>query len=204
MTTKPPLSPTARMAIDYGPLVVFFAANSLLPGSQLERVLAATAVFMVAIIAAMVYSQLKAGTISPMLWLSGALVLVFGSLTLYFHDQAFIQMKPTIVYGMFAAILAFGLITGRPLLQSLLETAYPGLTPKGWRLLTINWMIFFVAQAGLNEVMRAWLDWDGWVAYKTWAVIPMTLVFAIANIPMLMRHGLKVSDPKEAPIPPEG
>ncbi|TKD52191.1 septation protein IspZ [Sphingomonas baiyangensis] len=192
------------MGVDYGPLVVFFAVNSFAPGSQIERVLAATAAFMVAIVAAMGWSWWKVRHISPMLWMSGALVLVFGSLTLYFHDQTFIQIKPTIVYAMFAAILGFGLATGRPLLQSLLESAYPGLTAKGWRLLTINWAVFFVFQAVLNEVMRGWLDWDGWVTFKTWGVIPMTLVFAIANIPLLLRHGLMLEDAKDAPVPPEG
>ena len=88
-----------------------------------------------------------------MLWISGGLVLVFGGLTLYFHDQRFIQMKPTLVYLMFAAVLAFGLATGRPLLQALLGAAYPGLTEAGWRKLTRNWALFFAAMAVANEVV---------------------------------------------------
>lgn len=204
MTEKKTLSPTERMATDFAPLAIFFAVNSFAPGSQIERVITATAAFMVAIAGAMLYSRIKAGHISPMLWLSGGLVLVFGALTLYFHDQTFIQIKPTIVYAMFATILAFGLATGRPLLQSLLETAYPGLTARGWRLLTINWAAFFTVQAVLNEIMRQSLGWDGWVTFKTWGVIPMTFLFAIANIPMLMRHGLQLDDKRKAPLPPEG
>ena len=141
--TKPPLSPGLRMAIDYGPLAIFFAVNFLTPGLPIVRVIAATTVFIVATIAAMITSKVKAGHISPMLWLSGALIVVFGGLTIYFHDQRFIQMKPTIIYTMFAAILTFGLVTGRPLLQSLLGTAYPGLSADGWRKLTRNWAVFF-------------------------------------------------------------
>jgi intracellular septation protein len=202
--TRPPLSPGLRMLIDYGPLAVFFLVNSYSPGLQIQRIMTATVAFMVAMAVAMGISWWKARHISPMLWITGALVLVFGSLTLWFHDQTFIQIKPTIVYTMFAVILGYGLIAKKPLLQSLLETAYPGLSAKGWRLLTINWTGFFVAMAVLNEAMRQVLTWDQWVTFKTWAVIPMTLVFAMLNIPMLLKHGLQLEKPEDTPIPPEG
>ena len=201
---RPQVSSGTRMLIDFGPLIVFFAVNWLAPGPQLARILAATAAFMVTMGLAMALSWWKTRHVSPMLWISGALVLVFGGLTLYFHDQVFIQIKPTIVYAMFAVILAYGLIADKSLLQMLLESAYPGLSAKGWRMLTINWAIFFAGMAVLNEVMRHTLDWDAWVSFKTWAVIPMTLVFALLNIPMLMRNGLQLEKPQDAPIPPEG
>lgn len=192
------------MAIDFGPLVVFFAVNALAPGPQISRALTATAAFMVAITVALIVSRWKLGKISPMLWLSGGLVLVFGSLTLYFHDTTFIKVKPTIVYAMLAAVLGFGLATGRPFLQTLLESAYPGLTAVGWRKLTINWTIFFVAMAVLNEGAWRYLapgdDLTRWAAFKLWGVVPLTLIFAFANIPMLMRHGLTLGD--DAPKPP--
>lgn len=201
---RKPVSPGLRMLIDFGPLVIFFATNWLAPGAQIAKILAATAAFMVAMGLAMALSWWKTRHISPMLWISGMLVLVFGGLTLYFHDQTFIQIKPTIVYSMFAVILAYGLVTGKPLLQALLESAYPGLSAKGWRLLTINWTGFFVVMAVLNEVVRHLVDWDQWLTFKTWAVIPMTLVFAMLNIPMLLKHGLQLEKPADAPIPPEG
>ena len=119
--TRTPVSPGLRMLIDFGPLVIFFATNWLAPGAQIAKILAATAAFMVAMGLAMALSWWKTRHISPMLWISGMLVLVFGGLTLYFHDQTFIQIKPTIVYSMFAVILAYGLVTGKPLLQALLE-----------------------------------------------------------------------------------
>jgi intracellular septation protein len=159
---------------------------------------------MIAMAAAIAVSWWKTRHVSPMLWITGVLVLVFGGLTLYYHDQTFIQVKPTIVYAMFAVILGYGLVANKPLLQTMLESAYPGLSAKGWRLLTINWTVFFVAMAVLNEVMRHMLDWDRWVTFKTWVVIPLTLVFAIANIPMLLRHGLQLEKPEDAPVPPEG
>lgn len=230
--TRPTPSPALRMAIDYAPLVVFFAVNFLAPGEPtrrlvatltgplsdltrvealvIARVVAATAAFVVATAAAMVVSRVKLGHISPMLWISGGLVVVFGGLTMYFHDPRFIQMKPTIVYAALAAVLAFGLATGRPLLEQLLGTAYPGLTAEGWRKLTRNWALFFLFMALLNELVWRGTSaafgvsrgWDVWVIYKVWGAIPLTLVFAIANVPMLMRHGLTLGD--EPPLPPDG
>ena len=217
--TKP--SPFFRAAIDYGPLAVFFLANFLLPAAlavrivsglsdvlvglapeqarTIGRVLIATAAFVVATVAAMVAAQVKLKRIPPMLWISGGLVVVFGGLTLWFRDQRFLQMKPTLVYVMLAAVLTFGLATGRPLLASLLGGAYPGLTQAGWRKLTRNWALFFVGMAVANEVVWRSFGWDVWVAYKLWGAIPATLLFAIANVPMLLRHGLQT----EVPVPPQ-
>jgi intracellular septation protein len=204
-TAKPEGNPLLKLAVDFGPLVVFFAVNALSGGLAITRVMTATAAFMVATAVAMIVSRWKLGHISPMLWMSGALVLVFGGLTLWFHDETFIKMKPTIVYAMFAAILGFGLATGRPLLRSLLESAYPGLTAEGWRKLTINWTIFFIGMAILNEIVWRSTSWDFWVGFKLWGAVPLTIVFAISNIPMLLKHGLN-TDPKKtvAALPPEG
>jgi len=202
--SRPAISPALRMAIDFGPLITFFAVNSLASGPQIARILTATVAFMVAMVVALAVSWWRTRHISPMLWITGLLVLVFGGLTLYYHDQTFIQIKPTIVYAMFAVILGYGLVTNKPLLQMLLESAYPGLSAKGWRLLTINWTGFFIAMAVLNEVMRHLLDWDKWVLFKTWGVIPLTVIFAMLNIPMLLKHGLQLDKQEGAPIPPEG
>ncbi len=203
--TKPAKpAPGLRMLIDFGPLAVFFAVNSLMGGPQLARMMAATAAFMVAIFIAIGISLWKTKHVSPMLWISGALVLVFGGLTLWFHDETFIKVKPTIVYSMFAAVLAYGLITKKPLLQMLLESAYPGLTAKGWRLLTINWTVFFVAMAVLNEAVWRTQSWDFWVGFKLWGVVPLTLIFAMGNIPMLLRHGLTTDgEIVDKALPPE-
>jgi intracellular septation protein len=198
IVTKSPLSPGLRMAIDYGPLAVFFAVNFLTPGVPIARVIAATTAFIVATVAAMIVSKVKAGHISPMLWMSGALIIVFGGLTIYFHDQRFIQMKPTIIYTMFAAILLFGLLTG--------------LTAQGWHKLTRNWVVFFVFMALLNEfvwryTLAAWgkdAGWNFWVGFKLWGAIPLTLIFAFANIPMLLKHGLQTGDKAVTDLPPEG
>lgn len=203
-TKKPAPAPGLRMLIDFGPLAVFFLVNSFMGGPQLARMMAATAAFMVAIFIAIGISLWRTKHVSPMLWISGALVLVFGGLTLWFHDETFIKVKPTIVYSMFAAVLAYGLITRKPLLQMLLESAYPGLTAKGWRLLTINWTVFFVAMAVLNEAVWRTQTWDFWVGFKLWGVVPLTLIFAMGNIPMLLRHGLTTDrEIVDKALPPE-
>ena len=218
-------SPGLRMGVEYGPLLVFFAVNFLFPAalamrlvgastgflSDLDRagalviakVIVATTAFVIATVAAMIVSRTKLGHISPMLWISGGFVVVFGGLTVYFHDPKFIQMKPSFVYGMFAAVLGFGLLTGRPLLQGLLGSAYPGLTAEGWRKLTRNWALFFVFMAALNETVWRSTSWDFWVGFKLWGAIPLTLLFAFANIPMLLRHGLSVGDDAVADVPVE-
>ena len=204
--TRPPPSPLFRMAHDYGPLAVFFVVNSFAGGAALERLLAATIAFMVAITAAIALSWWRTRHVSPMLLISGVLVLLFGGLTLYFHDGTFIKMKPTIVYTIFAVLLFYGFATGRPLLQQLLGTAYPGVNAAGWKKLTRNWAFFFVGMAILNEaVWRSTApnptdDPAFWAGFKLWGAIPLTLVFAMANVPMLLRHGLQV----EPPVPPEG
>jgi intracellular septation protein len=170
----------------------------------IARVICATAAFVLATIAAIVVSKVKLGSVSPMLWISGGLVVVFGGLTIWFHDPRFIQMKPTIVYATFAAVLTFGLVTGRPLLEGLLGTAYPGLTALGWRKLTRNWAVFFVAMACLNEAVWRGTSWNFWVGFKLWGAIPLTLGFALANVPMLLRHGLQTGDGAVAKeLPPE-
>jgi intracellular septation protein len=211
------------MALDYAPLAVFFGVNFLAPSSLvlrlvaattgflddmeragalvIARVIVATATFMVATVVAMIVSKVKLGRVAPMLWISGALVVLFGGLTIYFHDPRFIQTKPTILYTCFAAVLGFGLVTGRPLLQGLLGSAYPGLSAAGWRKLTVNWTIFFAAMAVLNEAVWRSASWDFWVGFKLWGAIPLTLLFAVANVPMLMRHGLEAGD---AETPPAG
>ena len=212
------------MAVDSAPLVIFFLVNFLAPAEPMmrlvaqfsgflsgmerlgaiviARVICATAAFIIATVVAMIVSRVKLGHVSPMLWISGVLVVVFGGLTIYFHDPRFIQMKPTIVYAAFAAVLLFGLVTGRPLLQGLLGTAYPGLTAEGWRKLTRNWMIFFLAMAVLNEIVWRSTNWNFWVGFKLWGAIPLTLGFALANMPMLLRHGFQAGGDLPNDVPP--
>ena len=183
---KPAHNGNLSLALDFGPLLVFFLAY------KFQGMIAGTAAFMVAISAAVIISKTKLGRVSPMLWLSAVLILFFGSLTIYFRDERFIQIKPTIIYSFFAAMLLIGLARGKPLLKYLLQAAYDGLSDEGWMKLSRNWAIFFIAMAAANEIMRATMSFDSWLAVKVWGVTIISFLFAAANIPMLIKYGLKL------------
>lgn len=190
MSTRQEPTSGSQLLIDVGPLLVFFAANFFAPVPQVLKIFVATGAFMAAMVAAMIYSALRFGRISPMLWFSGVLVVLMGGVTIWLQDETFIKMKPTFYYLLVTALLAFGLFTGRPLLKRVLGSAYPGLDEEGWRKLTRNWALFFGFMAVLNEVVWRNSSTDFWVGFKLWGAIPLTFLFAIANIPMLLRHGL--------------
>jgi intracellular septation protein len=122
------------------------------------------------------------------------MVVIMGGLTIWLHDENFIKMKPTIYYLLVAGLLLFGLLTDRPLLQRVLGSTYPGLDEHGWAKLTRNWAIFFACMAALNEAVWRNTSTDFWIGFKLWGALPLTFLFAAANIPMLMRHGLMKED----------
>jgi len=191
----------ARLAIDVGPLLVFFLANYLAPVPHVLRIFVATGAFMAAMIVAMAFAQLRYRYISPLLLFSGVMVVILGGLTIYLRNDTFIKMKPTAYYLLVAGLLGFGLATGRPFLKMVLGSAYPGLDEQGWRLLTRNWAWFFAGMAVLNEAVWRNSSTDFWVGFKLWGAIPLTFLFAAANIPMLMRHGLTKEEAEAAPEP---
>jgi intracellular septation protein len=137
-----------------------------------------------------------------MLWFSGAAVLILGGITLWLRDETFIKIKPTIYYCVVAALLLFGLRTRRNLLEMVLGSVYPGLSERGWRLLTRNWAIFFLVMAALNEAVWRNSSTDFWVGFKLWGFLPATFLFAIANVPMLVRNGMQLDGKDEPPVPP--
>lgn len=183
-TQKRELGGGMRLALDVGPLILFFVANWKL------GIFMATGIFIVAILAAMMVSLALTRKVTALQLFSGVMVVVMGGLTLWLHDETFIKLKPTIYYTFVASILGFGLATGRPVLKSVLGSAYPGLEEAGWTKLTRNWAGFFVVMAVANEVVWRNSSTDFWIGYKLWGAIPATLLFAVANVPMLMRHGL--------------
>jgi intracellular septation protein len=187
----------ARLAIDLGPLVVFFIVNAW------KGILLGTAAFMIAITVALIVSLVKYRRVSPLLWFSSVMVIVFGGLTLWLHDETFIKIKPTIYYWTVAALLGFGLATKRNLLKMVLGSAYPGLSERGWQLLSRNFALFFLVLGVVNEFVWRNFPTDVWVGFKLWGALPATIIFGIANMPMLMRHGLQLEDAKkEGVVPP--
>lgn len=198
---KPPAGLT--FALDFGPLLLFFLASKLgsSPTDPKQGAIIGTATFMVAILIATIVSKWKLGKISPMLKLTAALGIFFGALTIWFNDERFIQVKPTIIYAFFAALLIGGWLRGKALLKYVLEAAFEGLTQEGWLKLSISWGLFFAALAIANEAMRSLLDFDLWLTLKVWGVTALTFIFSLANIPMLLKHGLKLGD--EPSVPPK-
>jgi intracellular septation protein len=184
----------AKLLIDIGPLLVFFLVNFLVPVAPALKIFVATGAFMIAMMAAMLFSAIRYHRISPLLWFSGIMVVILGGLTIWLHNESFIKMKPTIYYIFVAALLAFGLVTDRPILQRVLGSTYPGLDEPGWTKLTRNWAVFFAFMAVLNEVVWRHSTTSFWVGFKLWGALPLTFLFAAANIPMLMRHGLMRDD----------
>lgn len=185
-------------AIDFGPLLVFFLTFRLTKSDGAFGATAGavkgTVAFMIAIMIAVAISQWKLKKVSPMLWLSAVLVLGFGALTVWLNDPLFIQIKPTIIYAGFAALLIGGWLRGRPLLKYLLQAAYDGLSDTGWMLLSRNWGMFFVGMALLNEGLRAALAFDTWLTVKVWGVTALSFLFAMSQVPLMLRHGLDLGD----------
>ena len=211
--TKPARAKSSwiNLAVDYGPLLVFFVAYRWAKpedGGGIGEVLAvtkSTLAFMVATVIALVVSKWRLGRISPMLWLSSVLILGFGALTVWFNKPLFIQVKPTVIYLFFAAVLFGGLLRGKAMLKVLLQSAFEGLSDEGWRKLSCNWAIWFVVLAIANEVLRQVLSFDAWLSAKVWGVSIASFLFTFAQIPMLLRHGLGEEDKAEVEThPPQG
>ena len=183
-----------KLLIDLGPLLVFFVVNFLAPVPSVLKIFVATGAFMVAMVVAMIFSAIRYHRISPLLWFSGVMVVLLGGLTIWLHKEWIIKMKPTFYYALVSGLLWFGLATGRPLLQRVLGSTYPGLDDSGWTKLTRNWAAFFAFMAVLNEAVWRNSSTDFWVGFKLWGALPLTFLFAAANIPMLLRHGLMKED----------
>jgi intracellular septation protein len=176
--------PVFKLVTELGPLIVFFVANAKF------NLFVATGAFMVAIVAAMIASYAVVRHVPVMAIVTAVIVLVFGTLTLVLHDETFIKVKPTIIYGLFAAILGGGLLFGRSFIAILFDQMF-NLTPKGWRILTMRWALFFLGMAVLNEIVWRTQSTDFWVAFKAFGAIPITMIFAMTQMPVVKRYHLE-------------
>jgi intracellular septation protein len=175
------LALAAKLAIELGPLLVFFGTNAA------AGIYVATAVFMAATLVVLGVAWWRYHKIPAMPLVSGAVVLVFGTLTLYLRDDTFIKLKPTIVYLTFAAFLGAGLLLRKPVLELLLGSVF-NLTEPGWRKLTLRWALFFIAMAVLNELVWRNVSTDVWVSFKAFGFLPLTFIFAMAQMPLMQRY----------------
>ena len=180
-----------KMALELGPLVIFFIANAR------ADIFVATASFMVAMTVSLVLTWLILKKVAIMPLVTGAVVLVFGGLTLWLQDDTFIKIKPTITNGLFAAVLLGGLLFGQSLLKYVFGDVYK-LRPEGWSKLTLNWGLFFVVLAVINEVLWRNSSTDVWVAFKVWGVMPLTVLFSISQLSLLNKYA-PAAEPKHIP-----
>src|SRR5499427_150929 len=180
-TEKPKLNPILKLILDIGPLVLFFAANSRF------GIFVATGAFMVAVVTALLvsYTMTRQWPIMPVV--TAIVVVVFGGLTLVLHDDTFIKLKPTIIYALFGGILLGGYIFEKPFLAIVFDQMFH-LTEEGWRKLTLRWALFFLALAIANEVVWRTQSTDVWVTFKVFGVMPLTLIFAALQYPLLTRY----------------
>ena len=179
--TGPNENPLIKLALELGPLVLFFFTNAK------AGILTATAVFMGAVIISLGLSRilLKQWPIMPLV--SAVVVLIFGGLTLYWENDLFIKLKPTIVNTLFGLVLLGGLAFGKPLLSLVMGSVF-SLTDEGWKKLTFRWALFFFVLAALNEIVWRTQTSDVWVNFKVFGIMPITIIFALAQTPLLKKY----------------
>ena len=193
------VNPALKLALELGPLLVFFFANSR--GAWLAEkfpaladlggpIFVGTALFMAATVIALIASKFLTGALPIMPMVSGVIVLLFGAMTLYLKDDTFIKMKPTIINTLFGGALLGGLYFGKPLLGYVFGSAFK-LDAEGWRKLTLRWGLFFLFLAIVNELVWRNFSTDFWVAFKVWGTMPMTLVFTFLQMPLMMKHAVE-------------
>jgi intracellular septation protein len=184
MDEKRQLPTGLKLALDLGPLLIFFFANAR------WGVFAGTAAFMVAMLVALVVSYVKIRRLPLMTIVTAIVVAVFGTLTLILHDDTFIKLKPTIIYVLFGGILLGGLAFGKSLLAMVFDSVFD-LDEQGWRKLTLRWALFFLALAVLNEIVWRTQSTDFWVTFKVFGVVPLTFIFAMLQFRLLNRHAVE-------------
>ena len=187
---RPKQNPALKLALEMGPLVLFFFANAKF------GIFIATGVLMVGVVTALAASWLLTRHVPIMPLVTTVAVLVFGGLTFIFQDEIFIKMKPTIVNTIFGSVLLIALAMGKPLLPVVLDSMMR-LTETGWKILTLRWGLFFFLLAGLNEVVWRTQTTDFWVSFKVFGTMPITVVFALAQIPLILKNEIKDEDEPE-------
>ena len=195
-----PINPLVKLALEFGPLAIFFFANSygdrLFGVAEDRRIFVATGIFIAASLIALALSRALMGYLPRMAIVNAIVVTVFGGLTLALDDAFFIKVKPTIVNALFGSVLLGGLFFGRSLLSLVLETVLQ-LDEEGWRKLTFRWGLFFFVLAAINEVVWRTQTQDFWVAFKVWGVMPLTMAFALAQTPLILKHEIKSAKTEE-------
>jgi intracellular septation protein len=181
MPEQQKLHPGLKLALDIGPLLLFFAANARF------GIFAATGIFMAGVLVALAISYAMTKHLALMPLVTAVIVLIFGSLTLILHNDEFIKIKPTIIYVLFGGTLLGGLAFGKSFIGILFDSVFD-LTEEGWRKLTWRWALFFLFLAVLNEIVWRNFSTGFWVGFKLFGVVPLTLLFGALQYPLLMKY----------------
>jgi intracellular septation protein len=181
--------PAVKLALELGPLALFFVTNFKF------GIFPATGVLMVSVLVALAISYYLTRRLPIMPVVTAVAVTIFGTLTFLLHDAAFIKLKPTIVNSLFGATLLGALAFGKPLLPIVLDSVMH-LSEEGWRKLTLRWGIFFFVLAALNEIVWRTQTTDFWAGFKAFGIMPLTVLFAVSQVPLIMRYEVKPSEEK--------
>ena len=189
---KKKINPGLKLVLEMGPLAAFFLTNWKF------GIFPATGVLMVCVVAALAMSWLLVRHLPVMPVVTAVAVVFFGGLTFLFQSETFIKMKPTFVNIIFGSALIGALAFGKLLLPIVLDSVMQ-LKEEGWRKLTIRWGVFFFALAILNEIVWRTQSTDFWVSFKVFGIMPLTLVFAMSQVPLILKYELKDDEAKDAP-----
>jgi intracellular septation protein len=184
---------TMQLLVDLGPVVIFMLTYNLahkrVPEGQ--EIFLATGVFVAATLIAVGYAWFVQKRLPPMLIVTAVVVCVFGGLTIALHNALFIKIKPTIVNLLYAAVILGGLAVKQNVWKMLFQNAFPKLPDAVWNTFALRWGLFFVFLAGLNEFIWRSFSEAFWANFKVFGVMPLTFVFMLANMPLLLKHAPK-------------
>jgi intracellular septation protein len=185
------------LIIDLGPVLVFVASFALLqrlPAYKDNAIYIATGVFVAAVLAAMIFSQITRGRIAPVLIVTGVIVTAFGGLTIALHNDTFIKLKPTLENGFFAIAIAASLLIRQNALRLVFGHAF-NMSDAAWRTYAWRWVGLFAVSAVVNEILRNTLTTAGWTGWHFPVLFGLTFAFVLANMPFILKH--HVEDPNE-------
>ena len=192
--SKKNIQPWVKTALEMGPVILFFIFYSklknneyVLLGETYEGFIVATALFIPVLLIATAILYFLTGKLSKMQVFTAVLVVVFGGLGIWFNDEKFFKMKPTMIYLLFGGILGFGLFKGQSYLQVVMDGALP-MSRDGWMILTKRFMYFFFGLALANEIIWRSLSTDIWVNFKTFGLPLAMFVFFITQAKVISNY----------------